>query len=139
MASARAPKHARSGSPPPYKSTVEVLLPTTSAKSPKRVPPGSPPPYKTPSPSPIPLPLSPVHPLCGWARSTTVWKADGNVQLIADGTGFRVHRTVLTENSTFFARLSALERAPGVEDVIVHVREPSAWWEHLLRAVYERQ
>jgi hypothetical protein len=139
MASARASKHARPGSLPPYKSTVEVLLPTTSAKSPKRVPPGSPPPYKTPSLSPIPLLLSPVPPLCGWARSTTVWKADGNVQLVADGTGFRVHRTVLTENSTFFARLSALERAPGVEDVIVHVREPSAWWEHLLRAVYERQ
>jgi hypothetical protein len=139
MASARAPKHARPVSTPPYKFTPAVSVPTTPAKILARVPPGSPPPYKTPSPSPIPLPLSQVPPLCGWKRSTTVWKADGNVQLVADGTRFRVHRTVLTGNSTFFARLSVLERAPGVEDVIVHVREPSAWWEHLLRAVYERQ
>ncbi|KAI0355262.1 hypothetical protein OH77DRAFT_1403873 [Trametes cingulata] len=75
-------------------------------------------------------------------RSTTFWFNDGNVVLIADNSvAFRVHRGVLSRNSSVFCDLFELPQPDGGELMdecpIVHVSDSPLELSRLLQAIYD--
>jgi hypothetical protein len=74
-------------------------------------------------------------------QSKVVWIDDGNVILEAEFTRFRVHRSMLSSQSTVFADMFTFpqpENEPTVEDCpIVHLSDPAKDVEYFLRALYD--
>lgn len=86
----------------------------------------------------LPLRLRPQHP--------TIWFGDGNVILATATMLFRVHRGVLSYNSTIFRDMFSIHQPPGggggdemMDDLpVVHLSDEEKDLTYLLRALYDR-
>jgi BTB/POZ domain len=74
-------------------------------------------------------------------QSKAVWIDDGNVILEAELTRFRVHRSMLSSQSTVFADMFSFpqpENEPTLEGCpIVHLSDPAKDVEYFLKALYD--
>lgn len=72
---------------------------------------------------------------------STIWYDDGSVVLQAECTQFRVHRTLLCQNSTIFTDMFSIPQPPPNESLVegcalVHLSDSAEEVETVLRALY---
>ncbi|KII84017.1 hypothetical protein PLICRDRAFT_118734 [Plicaturopsis crispa FD-325 SS-3] len=76
-------------------------------------------------------------------NSSTVWYKDGSIILQAESTRFRVHHTVLAQNSPIFEDMLNIGEASGEDTVdgcpFVILHDAAADLEAVLRALYDRR
>jgi hypothetical protein len=76
-------------------------------------------------------------------RSPEIWMSDGNVVLQAGNAYFRVHRSVLANNSAVFADMFSLSQPvlDNMEDgcPVVPLADDAEDWEVVLKALYNRR
>ncbi|EPT05746.1 hypothetical protein FOMPIDRAFT_31857, partial [Fomitopsis schrenkii] len=68
-----------------------------------------------------------------------VWFSDGNIDIVAEGTSFRVHRGILSVHSELFRDMLSMPQPGGPESVscpVIEVSDSSSDMRHLLLAIY---
>jgi BTB/POZ domain len=87
------------------------------------------------------VPGSNSAPASANVRSKVVWIDDGNVILQAESTLFRVHRSMLSSQSTVFSDMFSFPQPPNEPTLdgcpIVHLSDPAKDVECFLRAHYD--
>ncbi|KAF8989036.1 hypothetical protein BDQ17DRAFT_1257290 [Cyathus striatus] len=75
------------------------------------------------------------------ARSETVWLDDGNIILQAEYTQFKVHRSILSRNSTVFRDMFSFPQppsTPSIEDCpLIHLPDSAKDAQNLLSLLYD--
>lgn len=75
-------------------------------------------------------------------RVDDLWYDDGSVVLIAQDRAFRVHRSILSQQSSVFRDMFSIPQSSDVMNMdgcpIVELADDALMLEHLLRAIYNR-
>ncbi|KII83993.1 hypothetical protein PLICRDRAFT_168536 [Plicaturopsis crispa FD-325 SS-3] len=82
-------------------------------------------------------------PILNATNSSTVWYQDGSIVLQAANTRFRVHHTILAQNSPIFEDMLSIGESRGEESVedcpLVLLHDSAEDLESVLRALYDRR
>ncbi|TCD68730.1 hypothetical protein EIP91_010014, partial [Steccherinum ochraceum] len=70
-----------------------------------------------------------------------LWLDDGNIVLVAEGTAFRVHQSILSRNSEVFRDMFTLPQPEGTETChgcpVVHLQDSKKELLHVLLALFD--